>query len=311
MRVWRGHGEVGDVGPCAVTIGNFDGVHRGHAMLAQRTAARARERGHLPVAMTFDPHPLSVVRPDRAPLMITTLADRLRLLGEAGIEAVLVLPFDEEMAALKKAPFAQLLLVETLHTSVVVVGADFHFGAQASGNVPYLREVGQRFGFEVDDVEVQTDGEGRFSSTRVRELIAAGDVAGAAEILGRFHHVTGPVIEGERRGRELGFPTANLACPPGLALPADGVYAGRLADPEFGSLPAAISVGSNPTFGGGLTRRVEAYVLDRTDLDLYGRVVTVSFVAKLRDMAAFDSVESLIDQMNSDVDETRRLVSPN
>lgn len=310
MRVWRGHDEVGDLGPCVVTVGNFDGVHRGHALLVQRTVLRARERGHLPVVLTFDPHPMSVVRPDRAPLMLTTLEDRIRLLGEVGAQAVLVLPFTEEVAAVKAAPFAQLLLVETLPTSVVVVGADFHFGAQATGNVPYLRELGGRLGFEVDAVEVQTDAAGRFSSTRVRELLAEGDVARAAEILGRHHHVTGPVIEGERRGRELGFPTANLACPPGLALPADGVYAGRLADPRLGAaLPAAISVGSNPTFGGRLTRRVEAYVLDRTDLDLYGREVTVSFVAKLRDMTAFGSVEELVDQMNSDVLRTRQLTA--
>lgn len=309
VQVWRGLRDVGDVGPSVVTIGNFDGVHRGHAKLLQRTVGYARERRHLAVAMTFDPHPMAVVRPERAPLLITTVEDRVRLLGEAGADAVLVIPFTAEVAAVAAREFAHTVLVDALRCSMAVVGADFHFGRNATEDVAGLRRLGSEFGFGVDAVEVQTDDEGRFSSTRVRELLAMGDVAEAAEILGRFHHVTGPVVEGERRGRELGFPTANLACPPGLALPADGVYAGRLAgSAREAGLPAAISVGSNPTFGGGLDRRVEAYVLDRTDLDLYGREVTVSFVAKLRDMTAFGSVVELIEQMNSDVAETRRLI---
>jgi riboflavin kinase/FMN adenylyltransferase len=312
VRVWRGLHEVGEVGPSVVTIGNFDGVHRGHALLLRRTVGYARERGQLAVALTFDPHPMAVVRPDRAPLLITTIDDRVRLLGEAGADAVLVVPFTPTVAALAARDFAQTVLVDALKCTMVVVGADFHLGRNAAENVPGLRRLGEELGFGVDAVEVQTDAEGRFSSTRVRELLAEGDVVGVANILGRDHHVTGAVIEGERRGRELGFPTANLACPPGLALPADGVYAGRLVDPqtEAGTaLPAAISVGSNPTFGGGLTRRVEAFVLDRVGLDLYGHEVTVSFVAKLRDMTAFDSVAALVEQMDRDVADTRRLVA--
>lgn len=312
VQVWRGLRDVGDVGPSVVTIGNFDGVHRGHTKLLQRVVGYARERGHLAVAMTFDPHPMAVVRPDRAPLLITTVSDRVRLLGEAGADAVLIVPFTPAVASAAAREFAHTVLVDALRCSIAVVGADFHFGRNASVDVRGLQRLGAEFGFEVDAVEVQTDDEGRFSSTRVRELLAAGEVAEAAEILGRPHHVTGPVVEGERRGRELGFPTANLACPPGIALPADGVYAGRLTERGVdggAALPAAISVGSNPTFGGGLTRRVEAYVLDRTDLDLYGREVTVSFVAKLREMTAFGSVDELVDQMNSDVAETRRLTT--
>lgn len=312
MRVWRGLRDVGSVGPSVVTIGVFDGVHRGHAKLLQRAVGYARERGHLAVAMTFDPHPMSVVRPDRAPLLLTTLPDRVRLLGAAGADAVLIIPFTPAVAAVAAREFARTVLVDALACSMAVVGADFHFGRNATEDVDGLRRLGEQFGFGVDAVDVQIDEAGRFSSTRVRELLAAGDVGGAAEILGRDHHVTGTVIAGERRGRELGFPTANLACPPGLALPADGIYAGRFVDPatEGGAeLPAAISVGSNPTFGGGLTRRVEAYVLDRTDLDLYDREVTVSFAAKLRDMTAFDSIGDLVAQMQQDVLDTRRLVA--
>lgn len=311
MRVWRGLRDVGSVGPSVVTIGVFDGVHRGHAKLLQRAVGYARERDHLAVAMTFDPHPMSVLRPDRAPLLLTTLPDRIRLLGAAGADAVLIIPFTPAVAAVAAREFARTVLVDALACSMAVVGADFHFGRNASEDVAGLRRLGEQFGFGVDAVDVQTDEAGRFSSTRVRELLAAGDVAGAAEILGRDHHVTGAVIAGERRGRELGFPTANLACPTGLALPADGIYAGRLveaATAEGAALPAAISVGSNPTFGGGLTRRVEAYVLDRTDLDLYDHEVTVSFVARLRDMTAFGSVDDLIAQMQQDVADTRMQV---
>ncbi len=304
MQVWRGLRSVGDIGPCVVTIGVFDGVHRGHQMLLHRTAEAAAKRGHLPVALTFDPHPMSVVRPDRAPLLLTTIADRVRLLGEAGAEAVLIVPFTPAVAAVPAVEFAHTVLVDALHTSYVVVGADYHFGANAYGDVPMLRTLGQRFGFEVDAVEVQKDSVERLSSTRVRELLATGDVAQAAEILGRPHSVTGPVITGQQRGRDLGFPTANVACPPGVALPADGVYAAWVRDHGGTRMPAAVSVGTNPTFG-AWDRSVEAYVLDRTDLDLYGHELTVQFVSWLRTMDTFDSIEALVAQIHLDVDATR------
>jgi riboflavin kinase/FMN adenylyltransferase len=229
------------------------------------------------------------------------MPERVRLLGEAGVEVVVIIPFTPEVAAVPARDFAQYTLVDTLRASVVVVGEDFHFGANATGDVPNLRAMGRLLGFQVDAVAVQSDGVARLSSTRVRELIEEGDVAGAAEILGRPHAVTGTVMTGERRGRELGFPTANLACPPELAVPADGVYAGWLTDGNGPPLPAAISIGTNPTFDENLSRRVEAYVIGRDDLDLYGHEVTVSFVARLRGMDVFDSVEALVAQMTQDV----------
>jgi riboflavin kinase/FMN adenylyltransferase len=301
LRVWRGLRDIGDVGPCVVAIGVFDGVHRGHRMLIERAAGYARERGHLAVALTFDPHPMGVVRPERAPPLLTTLTDRIRLLGEAGAQAVLVIPFTRAVAAVSPKEFAHTVLVDGLRASMAVVGADFHFGADRAGDVPGLQALGRQFGFDVDAVAVQSDALARLSSSRARELLAAGDVAGAAQILGRPHSLTGVVISGERRGRQLGFPTANVACPPGLAVPADGIYAGWLAQAGGPGMAAAISVGSNPTFGGDLSRRVEAYAIGRDDLDLYDRPATVEFVARLRGMEAFDSVEDLVVQMQRDV----------
>lgn len=311
MQVWRGLRDVGDVGPCVVTVGVFDGVHRGHAMLLRRTVEHATARGQLPVALTFDPHPMSVVRPERAPLLLTTIADRVRLLGVAGAQAVLIVPFTPAVAAVPAREFAHTVLVDTLRTSMVVVGADFHFGARAYGDVPMLRSLGEEFGFGVDAIDVQSDGEDRLSSTRVRELLAVGDVAGAAAILGRSHTVTGPVITGHQRGRDLGFPTANIASPPGIALPADGVYACWFSDPrtEDGKpMAAAVSVGTNPTFG-VWERSIEAYVLDRDDLDLYGHDATVSFVTRLRGMEKFASVAALVETMHHDVEATRRALA--
>jgi riboflavin kinase/FMN adenylyltransferase len=301
VQVWRLQEVPSTFGPCVVASGNFDGVHRGHAMLLTRLMIHSRERGQLPVVLTFDPHPMAVLRRDRAPKLITPMPERVRLLGEAGVEVVVIIPFTPEVAAVPARDFAQYTLVDTLRASVVVVGEDFHFGANATGDVPNLRAMGRLLGFQVDAVAVQSDGVARLSSTRVRELIEEGDVAGAAEILGRPHAVTGTVMTGERRGRELGFPTANLACPPELAVPADGVYAGWLTDGNGPPLPAAISIGTNPTFDENLSRRVEAYVIGRDDLDLYGHEVTVSFVARLRGMDVFDSVEALVAQMTQDV----------
>jgi riboflavin kinase/FMN adenylyltransferase len=236
------------------------------------------------------------------------LDDRIRLLGEAGAEAVVVIPFSRAVAAVSPKEFTHTVLVDALHVSMAVVGADFHFGANRAGDVPGLGDLGRHFGFDVDAVPVQADSVARLSSTRARELLAEGDVAGAAEILGRPHSLTGPVTGGERRGRELGFPTANLVPPPGLAVPADGVYAGWLRADGGERMAAAISIGTNPTFAGDLARRVEAYVIGR-DLDLYDRQVTVEFVARLRGMESFDSAEALVEQMHRDVVETERALA--
>lgn len=295
------------VGPSVVTIGNFDGVHSGHRALLRAVVDLARETGCNAVAVTFEPHPLAVLQPERAPRAISTLADRLDALEEIGLDAVVVLAFTLELAAMSPRDFVHDVFVRDLHARAVVVGRDTRFGARNAGDVDTLRELGREFDF---DVRVQQDvgDDGRYSSTRVRADLLAGDVATAARILGRPHSVTGVVVHGAQRGRELGYPTANLAQDATGFVPADGVYAGWLLRTERGGerLPAAISVGTNPTFD-GTQRTVEAYVLDRTDLDLYDEVVTVAFTQRLRGNVRFESVDELIVQMGQDVQRARKL----
>jgi riboflavin kinase/FMN adenylyltransferase len=303
-------------GPSAVTIGNFDGVHRGHHAVLKEVVDRARAAGLRAVAVTFDPHPLAVLYPDRAPQPLSTTAHKLELLAEAGLDAVLVMPFTHELAQWSPRRFVEETLVDALQAKQVVVGSDTRFGHRNQGDVDTLRELGGELGFTVHVVaDLGRQGaERRWSSTWVRELVAAGEVAAAAEVLGRPHRVTGLVVHGDHRGREMGYPTANLATDAVGAIPADGVYAGWLVRPEHTDpvpdlarpgaverLPAAISVGTNPTFEGRRDRRVEAYVLDRTDLELYGEVVAVEFVERLRPTVRFDGMAPLLEQMALDV----------
>jgi riboflavin kinase/FMN adenylyltransferase len=305
----------GDFGPSVVTIGNFDGVHRGHRAVLEGVVSSARARGLAAVAVTFEPHPVAVLFPERAPAVLTTLEHRLELLEETGLDAVLVLEFTREFAQWGPEHFVREVFVDALHAQVVVVGRDTRFGHRNSGDVSTLRELGAQLGFAVEVLhDVGTDGTGpRWSSTRVRELLADGDVAGAAELLGRPHRVTGIVVHGDHRGRELGYPTANLSQDAQGQPPADGVYAGRLVrlgvptQAPDAVMPAAISVGTNPTFD-GVQRRVEAYVLDRDDLDLYGESVAVEFVERLRPTLRFDGVEALVTQMALDVSRSREVL---
>lgn len=308
MQIWHGLDEVPrpDAGPCVVAIGKFDGVHLGHAQVLAKARAYADERGLPMYVVTFDPHPAAVLRPEIAPKMIGSLSDRLERLATHGADAVLVVPFTLELAAVTAEQATRAVLADALHAKVVVVGADFRFGSGAAGDVTMLRLMGAAYGFIVHAVDLQADAVDKFSSTRVRELLAVGDVATAATVLGRPYAVTGPVIRGQQRGRDLGFPTANLEIPDELVAPLDGVYAGWLVD-GADRYPAAISVGDNPTFIGA-SHRVEAYVLDRTDLDLYGKKVAVEFVAWIRDMLPFDGIENLIEAMKGDVEETRRVL---
>jgi riboflavin kinase/FMN adenylyltransferase len=260
-----------------------------------------------------------VLRPESAPPVLTTAEDRLRLLEEAGLDAVLLIAFTPEFAQWSPERFVREVFVDTLHAKAVVVGRDTRFGHRNSGDLGTLRELGDKHGFEVEVVEelgpVPGDAQGgrRWSSSWVRELLAEGDVAGAAAILGRPHRVVGVVVHGDHRGRELGYPTANLSQSALGQVPADGVYAGRLVRPTLGPgapdavLPAAISVGTNPTFD-GTRRRVEAYVLDRDDLDLYGERVAVEFVERLRPTLRFDGVGALIEQMGADVARSRQVL---
>ncbi len=318
MIVFRNPGEVpAGFGPSVVAIGKFDGVHAGHRVILERAKVDAATRGAQVVAVTFDRNPLSVLRPDRCPPDLVGLTQKLRLLAETGIDATMVLTFDEALAALPARDFVIDMLVTPLHMSTVLVGADFTFGRGGEGNVDTLRELGDEFGFRVDVVdEVRGIHDGRrVSSTWVRELLTAGDVASAARLLGRPSSVWGEVVHGLKRGRELGFPTANLSHELEGFIPADGVYAGWLVDDAPGlrsgiRYPAAISVGTNPTFGDVVVRQVEAYVLDERGLDLYGHEVEVQFVQRVRGMVAFEGVEALMHQMAADVAQVRSVLEP-
>lgn len=317
MRVFRSPEDVpAGFGPSVVAIGKFDGVHAGHRAILERAKVDAATRGAKVVAVTFDRNPLALLRPDRCPTDLVSLPQKLRLLAETGIDATMVLTFDARLSSIEPRDFVIDTLVRPLAVSTVLVGADFRFGRGGAGTPDTLRELGEEFGFRVDVIdEVRGIHEGRrVSSTWVRELLAAGDVASASKLLGRPTSVWGEVVHGLKRGRELGYPTANLS--PSLEgfVPADGVYAGWLVDEAPGlrsgiRYPAAISVGTNPTFDDVTTRQVEAYVLDETGLDLYGHEVEVQFVRRVRGMIAFDSVAALKDRMAEDVDEVRDILS--
>jgi riboflavin kinase/FMN adenylyltransferase len=290
-----------------VTIGVFDGVHRGHRMIIGRAVAAAREQGARATVVTFDPHPAAVVRPDAVPLLLTTIERRVTLLRATGVDDVVVLSFTAALSRLSPEDFARQVLTDRLHATHVVVGADWRFGHQAAGDVDLLR----RIGFSVDGVHLlATAGHDPVSSSYVRGLVAAGDVTAAAAALQRPHLVEGPVVRGDARGRDLGYPTANVAVAAGIAVPADGVYAGWLTRATGERLAAAVSVGSNPTFDGVAGRRVEAFALDAAaGLDLYGEHVVVEFAERLRGMVRFDSVEALVEQMDRDVEATRAVVA--
>ncbi len=317
MQVWHDVAEIdARLGSSVVTIGNFDGVHLGHRHVVARSREVATELGGLPVvAVTFDPHPLSVVAPDKAPQTLISLDRRLALLADAGADAVLVVAFTPEFAQLSAEEFVTDLVLGRLSAAAVVVGENFRFGRRARGDVALLRQLCEPRGVRV--VGLPLDGSGGrdsqvWSSSYIRERVASGDVAAAARALGRAFTVRGQVVQGEQRGRELGYPTANVPVATSrTAIPSDGVYAGwlrRLDSADAPWWPAAISVGTNPTFDGHV-RHVETYVLDRTDLELYGVDVEVAFVERLRGQVRFDSVDDLVEQMKSDVDQSRSLLA--
>ena len=302
MQIWRSLDDVpADLGRTAVVIGNFDGVHLGHQHVVREARSAADTEGLRVVAVTFDPHPMAVLRPEHAPTSITDIETRAELLRDAGVDDVLALPFDRDVASWSPQEFAVRVLTDVLHAAVVVVGANFRYGSRASGDVATLTASGEELGFRA--IGVPLDGGPQvWSSTYVRTCLATGDVAGAAEALGRPFVVRGVVVRGDRRGRELGFPTANVPTRVLTAAPADGVYAGWLRRLDTGErFPAAISVGTNPTFDGERERRVESYVLDRDDLELYDVEVEVSFVDRIRGMERFDGVDALIETMHKDV----------
>lgn len=323
VHIWNDPTEVPrDFGPTVVTIGNFDGVHRGHQHVLAQVTQTARRHNIPAVAVTFDPHPAQVHRPESAPELIMGLQDKLEALGSTGLDAVLVMKYTLDLAAMTPLEFVRDVLVEGLNAEHVVVGHDLRFGAGNGGDVGTMQELGEKLGFSVQVVNefgaggfpLHHDGDAdrRCSSTWVREALSQGDVVTAAAVLGRPHRMRGEVVHGAARGRDLGFPTANLSHDSTGYVPADGIYAGWLIDESGTRWPAAISVGSNPTFD-GVSRQVEAHVIDRPreaveDFDLYGQTVAVEFTRRLRGMVAYQGPEALVEQMNLDVAQAHELL---
>ena len=308
MEHWRGTDEIpASWGRCVLTIGVFDGVHRGHQALILEAVRTGRSLGLPTVLMTFDPHPAEVVRPGSHPALLTTLRRRAELVAELGVDAFLVLPFTVALSQVSAEEFVHDVIVDRLHAASVVVGANFRFGHRGAGSVALLRELGPRFGFTVNGIELIVEPDAvTVTSTYVRACVAAGDVGAAAEALGRPHRVDGYVVHGDGRGgSELGYPTANLDTVTHAAIPADGIYAGWFVLGTRRS-PAAISIGTNPTFSGRV-RTVEAFVIDEGG-NFYGRRVAFDFVDRLRDTEKYDSVEALITQIDADVARTRTVL---
>lgn len=321
MRVFRDPAEVpAGFGPSVVAIGKFDGVHSGHRAVIDRARVDAAATGARVVAVTFDRNPLALLRPDKCPDSLVGVHQKLTLLAQAGVDATLLLTFDRALADLEARAFVEHVLVGALGVQIVLVGGDFRFGRGGAGTPELLAELGKEFGFDVDivdDVRAIEAGR-RVSSTWVRELLSEGDVDSAAKLLGRAHSVRGEVVHGLKRGRELGYPTANLSPHLEGFVPAEGVYGGWLVDEgtDAGAegageprrsirYPAAISIGTNPTFDDVAVRQVEAYVLDETELDLYGHTVEIEFVSRIRGMVAFEGIGPLIAQMADDVAKVR------
>ena len=318
MQRWDGLDDIPDgLGRCVVAIGVFDGVHRGHAALIARAVDAARHRALPCVVMTFDPHPLAVVAPEHAPVMLATIDHRLDLCAELDVDAALVVRFTPEFADLTPADFVGTVLLGRLHAELVVVGANFTFGRGGAGTVADMARLGTADGLDVDAVAlvgadaVRRGADDAVSASRIRKLLIVGEVEQVTALLGRPFRADGVIVKGEQRGRGLGYPTANLDMADNAAVPADGVYAGRVCRLERDGTRTelgigAISVGTNPTFN-GQHRTVEAFILD-FDADLYGDVLGVEFAHRLRGMVRFDSIEALIVQMDADVVQARALM---
>jgi riboflavin kinase/FMN adenylyltransferase len=317
-RVQRWHGLESiptGWGHSVVTIGVFDGIHRGHQAIIAEAVRLSGERRVPSVLITFVPHPSEVVRPGSHPPVLTSIVRRAELVERLGVDVFCALPFTLEFSRMHPDEFIHEALVDRLHASAVVVGANFRFGHRAAGDIKLLEQLGHRFGFTTDGIELLTEDDTVLSATYVRSCVTAGDMGTAAQVLGRPHRVDGVVERGDERGRALGFPTANLRTDQWTAVPADGVYAGRVVRlDEWGrTVPggdlgmAAISVGTNPTFE-VRQRRVEAYILD-FERDLYGAALGIEFAERLRGMEKFDTVDALVEQMHADVRRTREVLA--
>jgi riboflavin kinase/FMN adenylyltransferase len=303
---WRGLDSIPyGWGRCVATIGMFDGVHRGHQKIIGRAVQKAKDAGLPSVVLTFDPHPSEVVRPGSHPPVLTSGRRKAEIFTAMGVDVLCVLPFTLEFSRLGPAEFVHVVLVERLHCAAVVVGENFRFGHRAAGDVTMLQSLGSSFGFVTEGVPLLRDGDVTISSTYVRACVDAGDVRSATAALGREHRLDGIVVRGDGRGRQLGYPTANVHTEPYAAVPADGVYAGRvvLADRR---LQAAISVGTKPTFE-GRERAVEPYILD-FDEDIYGDELGVEFVERLRGQERYERIEDLVAEIGTDVQRTREIL---
>ena len=294
-----------------VTIGAYDGVHLGHRAVIRQVRQRAAELGALSVVVTFDRHPASVVRPDAAPRLLTTPDQKIELLSQTGVDAVVVVPFSAEQAKETPVDFVSRVLVDALRTQAIIVGSDFHFGHMRQGNVTLLREMGERHDFTCEPIVLVPRADGvnePVSSTAIRRALAGGEIDSATRMLGRAHEVRGVVIEGDQRGRTIGFPTANVNIPAGMCLPADGVYAGIYRRPDGTEYSCAINLGRRPTFYGNQDYSLlEAYLLDFTG-DLYGEEAAVQFVAFLRSEKQFGGLDELKEQLVKDIDSARAAV---
>jgi len=286
-----------------LAVGIFDGVHAGH----QQIIATAKHLGEVTV-MTFDPHPTSVVAPERTPSQLISVNDRIELLKQAGATYVEVVNFNKDFSQLSPDQFIEDVLLGRFKAEHVVIGENFNFGFKAQGSPKYLSEVGPKYGFGVSIVKLQEERGSTISSTRIRNLIIDGEIERANELLTRRFYLKGPVVHGEKRGREIGYPTANLGLTPLATIPADGVYAGWLSVGES-RWAAAISIGTNPTFPGVRGRQVEAYAIDQVGLDLYDQEAKIEFGFRLRDTLKFDGLAPLLEQMKKDCDQARELTS--
>ena len=286
-----------------LAVGIFDGVHAGH----QQIIATAKHLGEVTV-MTFDPHPTSVVAPERTPSQLISVKDRIELLKQAGATYVEVVNFNKDFSQLSPDQFIEDVLLGRFKAEHVVIGENFNFGFKAQGSPKYLSEVGPKYGFGVSIVKLQEERGSTISSTRIRSLIIDGEIERANELLTRRFYLKGPVVHGEKRGREIGYPTANLGLSPLATIPADGVYAGWLSVGES-RWAAAISIGTNPTFPGVRGRQVEAYAIDQVGLDLYDQEAKIEFGFRLRDTLKFDGLAPLLEQMKKDCDQARELTS--
>ena len=286
-----------------VAIGIFDGVHAGH----QQIIATAKHQGEVTV-MTFDPHPTSVFAPERTPTQLVNIKDRVELLKKAGAVAVDVVTFNKEFSQLSPDQFIEDILIGRFAAEHVVIGQNFNFGHKAQGTPKFLTQVGPKYGFGVSVVKLAEKAGTTISSTQIRSLITSGEVERANELLTRNYYLKGIVVHGEKRGREIGYPTANIGLDQLATVPADGIYAGWL-NVDDQRWPAAISIGTNPTFAGVRGRQVEAYAIDETDLELYDKAAKLEFGFRLRETIKFDGLAPLLEQMKKDCDQARKLTS--